>query len=434
MTIELTQSETHFIEVFSDTDTYPTIGDVARALGLRPQTVKNKAAIIRNKGVDLVSRIGAGTPLSEIEGKYQDGWTKDDCLNELLRVQSLEPERELSRNFFRINSKISDATWTKHFGTFLEFKRQAGIQLTRHQHKVERAIAGHASVDHYRSLSAVKEQLGDVYLRNTDSKWKTVLACSDLHDIDCDPFYLRVLIDTAKRVQPDVICFTGDVFDLPEFSRYTVDPREWDAVGRIKFVHEHIFAPVREACPDAQIDLIAGNHSHRLFQHLADATPALRSLLSDLHGMTLQKLLGLDAYQINLVSKDDLAARNQTDIKKEVAKNYRIYWNCLLAHHFPHAKKMGLPGWNGHHHQHKVESLYSPVFGSYEWHQLGAGHVRRASYCEGEKWSNGFALVNCNSESRSTQFDYVTVGDEFSVSAGKWYYREPDEILFSHAA
>jgi hypothetical protein len=35
----------------------------------------------------------------------------------------------------------------------------------------------------------------------------------------------------------------GDIFDLPEFGKYGVDPREWDVVGRIKFAHENILAP-----------------------------------------------------------------------------------------------------------------------------------------------------------------------------------------------
>ena len=37
-----------------------------------------------------------------------------------------------------------------------------------------------------------------------------MVACSDLHDMDCDPFYLRVLLDTIKNVVPDVVCLDGD--------------------------------------------------------------------------------------------------------------------------------------------------------------------------------------------------------------------------------
>lgn len=50
-------------------------------------------------------------------------------------------------------------------------------------------------------------------------------AC-DLHDKEIDPFFLRVLIDTTKRAQPDVIVLNGDIFDLPEFGKYTIEDRE----------------------------------------------------------------------------------------------------------------------------------------------------------------------------------------------------------------
>jgi hypothetical protein len=43
---------------------------------------------------------------------------------------------------------------------------------------------------------------------------------------------------------------------------------------------------LREACPDAEIDVIEGNHEAPAAAHLADATPALRAVLADLHGMT----------------------------------------------------------------------------------------------------------------------------------------------------
>lgn len=61
-------------------------------------------------------------------------------------------------------------------------------------------------------------------------------------------------------------------------------------------------------------------------------------------------------------------------------------------------RNMGLPGVNGHHHKHEVWGMFSPIYGPYEWHQMGAGHRRSASHCEGEKWHNGFALVNIDTK------------------------------------
>ncbi|WP_297478422.1 LAGLIDADG family homing endonuclease [Ferrovum sp.] len=746
------ESINKFISVFNDLINFPSILDVANELNISEKTVRNKAAIIRSRSkngdsVLLIDR-SCKVPMSENLNKITDDWTKEQCVAELLSIAKIDPDRVVTRNYFRIHGSIAESVWSRHYGTFEEFKRQAGIKLSRQQHHLERQIAKHASVDHYRRISVERLDYAEKYTREGDNRFKTILACSDLHDVDIDPFYLRVLIDTAKRVQPDVISLVGDTFDAAEFGKYTVDPRDWDIVGKIKFVHENIFKPLREACPNAQIDLIEGNHecvqedteiltgdgwviaseitldskvasytldgealtfrvplaiktiedadlwsvkgdlsdelvssTHRidvdgklqnvkefskvnqarfryavksnksevtydhdwlalvtwvvmdgtivtrkhqpnykriqfklskerkleklrelldrmgigytfrkatlsggnklqpyyitiygedgraiaekvgsvkrlpesfkslsasqlsvvlesikntdghdchnhlewittskhdadiiqlacvfngiackiksvengsgfkasvtkvqyrvsifnkgvsnrryvevknsnikgtvvaiqtingtlvtrrngkvaftgncrLLRQLADATPALRAVLSDLHGFTIGKLLGLDDYQINYVAKANLAAWSKRDVDKELANNYKIYWDSVICHHFPHARNMGLPGVNGHHHRHQVWGMFNPVYGPYEWHQLGAGHVRSASYCEGEVWHNGFAIVNVDTQKHSVNFDYVPVTD-FAVSGGKWYLRNSDEEVAS---
>lgn len=423
-----------FASIYNDIEKYPTQAEVARALGISDRHVRRRAAEVREaKEHDdsyplLISRIAwirPDVPMSEHQEKFKD-WTAQQCIEELQRVQKRNPEVEITRNSFRNHSQISDAVWNQHFGTFEEFKRQAGIKLSRQQHALERNIAKHASVDHYRRIAVNRLDYAGKYVKPSEGRFKTILTCSDLHDEEIDPFFLRVLIDTAKRVQPDVISLVGDVFDLPEFGKYGVDPREWDVVGRIKFAHNNILRPLREECPNAQIDFIEGNHEARMLRQLADATPALRAVLSDLHGFTVGKLFGLDEFEINYIAKADLAAWTKRDFDKELTNNYKVYYDTVICHHFPHARNMGLPGVNGHHHRHHVWSAYSPIFGPYEWHQMGAGHKRSASYCEGENWHNGFCLIHIDTQTKATNFEYISVTD-FAVVGGKWYAREREE-------
>jgi len=430
-------SPKRFAKIYNNLDAYPTIKDIAAKLKLAPQTVKNKAALYRVRRKEgesnlppLVARSKKAyedrTLMSESDAKFSGFMSAEDCIQELRQVAEAHPEQVISRNFFRCNGAIAESVWNRHFGTFEEFKRQAKIKLSRAAHGMERKIATHVSRDVYRRLGEERIGLEDKYVRNNGNKYKTILVGSDLHDIECDPFWLRVFIDTAKRVNPDIICLNGDIFDLPEFGRYNVDPREWDVTGRIKFVHENVLEPLREVCPDTQIDLIEGNHEARMLIHLADATPALKAVLADLHGLSIPQLLGLDRYEVNYIAKADLAATNKHDMRKELAKSYKNYYDIFIAHHFAHGKELGMPGWNGHHHRHEMYSKFSPMFGAYEWHQLGAGHKREATYCEGEKWANGFLMANCNIESKSTNMDYVQMTD-FSVVAGDWYYRTAEE-------
>lgn len=372
--------------------------------------------------------------ITEKETTFYHEWSAGKCLDHLAEyVNSFHNKdrngktRYVTRNRYRRETGVSDSTWDRYFGTFHEFRRQARVELSRQQHTLERNIARHASVDQYRRMSE-RSNWGDNYIRSTDNRWKTILFFSDLHDIEIDPFYLRVLIDVAKRANPDVVSAVGDIFDLYEFGKYTIDPRNFDVVGRIKFVHNNILKPLRSACPDAQFDLIEGNHEARLLRHLADSTPAMKVLLSDLHGMTIPDLLGLHKFEINYISQADLGAFNSANLKEELKKNYRVYYDCVLAHHFPQARHRGMAGVNGHHHSHKVWSSYSEVFGSYEWHQMGAGHRRMASYCDGSTWNNGFALCHIDAISKNVVFEYIDIGESHAVAGGKFYYRREDEI------
>lgn len=688
-----------------------------------------------NKDV-CVTKIKSDAPLSETLIPKKSKGTKAECIADLRKLAMNNPELSITRNYYRVHGNYAESVWSAWAGTFAEFKRQAGLVLTRQQHAVERNVAKHASVDHYREMELQREEYEGKYLREDNSRYKTILAASDLHDVEIDPFFNRVLQDTAKRLQPDVICLAGDVFDLPEFGKYTVDPREWDVVGRIKFAHENILAPLRESSPSAQIDLIEGNHecvtpdteilttdgwlsakdvsidtkiasfdintkavsyekplavatvfdaesgsvigfhkhevvslNHnlivnnelmafgvaancnlqatdfclalnnesdvsfisqswlamitwvlskgfvtedktdnrrvqfknlpfiqakhlrfiakeakvkfdrtgnihyldfdasqwdkltellevdkyaggytprnwpawvqnlnstyvkilfnelkwvcqklngnsvhhyvfghdsadrlqlafvmcgysaivrkyanqkailvarlvseipnrlkkvnfkyvgkrnlvaiqskdgtlitrlngvvnftgncRLIKHLADSSPAMRAVLSDLHGMTLGQLFALDKYEINYVAKSSLAAYSKAEHLREVGNNYKVYFDAVMAHHFPHARSFGLPGFNGHHHCHQVWPMFNATYGAYEWHQMGAGHRRSASYCEGEKWHTGFLIIHVDTLTKKAVFEYVQITD-FTIVGGKYYYREPHELI-----
>lgn len=393
----------------------------ARALGMAESTFRGQLAAALQE-LNLEDPAPASVPVSEDTRKFRAEWTEEDCIAELRRIVNLDLDRVVTRNYFRVNSSISEATWNRYFGTFDEFKRRAGIILTRQQHNLEKQIAKHASVDHYRALNAERASYEGKYLRPVGGRYKTALVMNDLHDIECDPFYLSVALDVAKRLRPTYVIFNGDIFDLPEFGKYGVDPRQWDVDGRIRFVHEKIFAPFRDAAPDSQFDLIEGNHEFRLMRHLADATPALMTVLSNLHGMNVAKLLGLDRFEVNYTAKADLAAYTATEVKNEVARNFKVYDDALLCHHFPEGRLMGVPGVNGHHHRFQVWPEYNNTYGAYSWIQAGCGHKRDASYCNGEKWSMGFTIAHIDTDKKQTNFEYVAITD-FAVAGGKYYFR-----------
>lgn len=426
-------SDKEFAAIWNDIDKYQTVSDVAVAAGCAEKTCTNRASIIRKRHEDgekvprLIKRTEKSSLLPETHNKYIEQITPEELIQRLRTLYYSDPDTNITRLRFRRETGIADSTWTRYFGTFLEFKRQAGIEMNRGGHEVERKIAKHVASDHYREFNR-RHDYSNRYLRDSNGSVKVIVGCSDLHDIECDPFYLRTLIESCRIIQPDVINFGGDIFDLAEFGKFSVDPREWDVVGRIKFVHKEIFAPLREACPNAQFDFVEGNHEFRLLRHLADASPALKAVLSDLLDLTIPKLLGLDQFEINYISKADLAAFNKGDQKKEVEKSYKIYHDRVLVHHHPHASRWGLPGWNGHHHHWSVYHKKNALHGAYQWIQLGCGHQLKASYAEGEFWSLGFNICHLNQNTGSVNMEYVNVTDIACVG-GVYFHREPHEMV-----
>lgn len=360
-------------------------------------------------------------PLSEDPHKIRHA-TRDECIDIIRGMAKRDPTRHITRNYFRVHSPLAESAWNRHFGTFHEYRRQAGIVLSRHQHRLERAIAKHASVDRMRAVTQEVNGYAHHYDRPSSRRFKTTLVGADFHDKNCDSFFLHCWLDTARRVQPDNIVFDGDLFDLPEFGKYDVDPRTWDPVGRIKAGHA-ILEQTREAAPEAEITLVEGNHEFRLLRHFAERSPALQVVLSDLHGWTVDRLLGLPQFEVNFIANADLGAFSEKDIKRELGKNWLMLHDAVLFHHFPEGKAKGVPGCNGHHHQHEVWSMHNETYGQYEWHQLGCGHQLHAAYCDASHWGMGFMLVHTDTQSKRSAFEYFEVKPEFAVIGGQYYLR-----------
>lgn len=352
--------------------------------------------------------------------------TKQQILDDMVRVaDGLKEGEGLTRRRYRDQGSFSTYEIEASFGTFLEAKRAAGLHLTRPQFQLQGQIAKHQSHDKVREFTIDRRDYAEKYQKPTGRRFQTIIVASDIHDKECDPFWRRVFIDSIARIMPDRVVFNGDVFDLPEFGKYTVDPRDWDVVGRIAWVHG-LFHEIREIHPDVQIDFIEGNHEARLLRHLAEQSPAVQNLLADLHGFTVPKLLGLDKFEVRYIGRADLGAFTKGDLNRELEKNFEVFYGCVLAHHFPHGKDRGVPGFNGHHHKFRAETFMSQVFGPSVWLQLGCGHRRVASYCEADKWNMGFLIAHIDAERQRSAFNYVPISD-FAEVGGKFYVRGEDE-------
>lgn len=353
---------------------------------------------------------------------------KTNLIETLKTLQTQNNDKSITRDFFRKSTGILDSAWQKFFGSWLEFKTEAGLELSKTQRKLYSDISKHASVDNLKNKALEKNQWEEAFLKPSGNRFQTILSGSDIHGKLCDPFWRRLFIDTAKRVKPEKIILIGDVFDFPHFSKYTNDPRNYDVTGEISWCHK-FFEDLREASPDSEITLLEGNHSARLVKYLMESSPSIIPILNEIHGMGVSELIGLDKFQINYIAKADLAVFTENEFKKEIAKNYYVAYDTVLFHHFPQCKNWGMNAQSGHHHNIKVDTYFTAPRGPVTWVQAGCGHVRNASYSMGEKWQNGFAMWHVDTEKKLAQPEIIDCTGSACVIGGRWYFREQHETL-----
>jgi hypothetical protein len=274
---------------------------------------------------------------------------------------------------------------------------------------------------------AFKKQLTP-YVGKYEKKHKNfirVVSSSDHHSLWLDPFCFGVKLDVCRRMQPDVIALVGDVFDFYRVSDFSKDPARHDTMqDEIDHVVENIFAPLRKACPDSQIDFFIGNHEWRLFRYLCDHATGLSSL----RALQFATLFQLDKYKINLVARNSLV-----NMKKEKdAQNFKIYGGCYVLTHGratgsntagKELKKYNMSGSSGHIHQYSSVSTRD-LHGPKNWTSMGCMCVIESG---GEyipdliTWNQGFEIAHINTKTKSVLKEYVHCIDGEAMVGGVYY-------------
>lgn len=96
---------------------------------------------------------------------------------------------------------------------------------------------------------------------------RTTLILPDIQYPYHDALMLKKLISVAADIQPDAILQIGDGIDFPQVSQwskgnageYTADLQE-----HIDHYRSEFLVPIRNECPDAEIDWLEGNHDLRI--------------------------------------------------------------------------------------------------------------------------------------------------------------------------
>lgn len=367
-----------------------------------------------------------GRPMKKVKEIPEEELIKI-VLDEAKNDETFGRTRLKVRKYFYENYDVTDP-WELLGLTWAEFRRKCGITPIRSHMALINQASKHASKDKIKKGSNERLSWGGIYSKIKDKgRFKTIMSAGDFHDLDVDPFALRMFLLKVNKVQPDVICIHGDLFDAFEFSKHVKDPRDYNLGDRIDKARD-ILRLMRKASPNSQIDLLEGNHEARIHRHLLEQSPAMAHLLNHVHGMKIREMLGLDEYEVNYIAKGDLHAFTDAQLKKAVTESEAVYWDCVwIRHHPPKKENISMPGVNGHHHRYFATTHFNPAFGAFQWHQLGGMCKRVASYTDGRRWNTGFILGIVDTKKKRVIWDYTDVGNEMCLIGGQFHQRKKDE-------
>ena len=265
---------------------------------------------------------------------------------------------------------------------------------------------------------------------------------SDFHGLEVDGFAMATFLDVIKRVKPEVIVLNGDVVDFGAVSSWPKNPnsrRLLDLEKELTFTKRQILEPVRAAAPDAQIDLVVGNHEFSLIRYLADPAPALASLKC----LSIGSLLGLKESRINLVMNDALLAPDESSQRRQVRQSWKVYGGCFVVTHgskagkFPADKELarfGMSGCSGHVHRpqyHSTPTLQNPYAdwfctGMMATNEIPDGEGHGANFKSGpSSWTVGFAVVSIYQAEGVAIPQQVIFKNGVAEFAGITYRRDP---------
>lgn len=345
----------------------------------------------------------------------QDNLERQDLISKLL---SLDNHKRDS-----VRQNIHEGDYIRLFGNFSSFKQAAGLSPSKLEKQFHNQVASTVGNYELNKLNDKKAEYVGKYLRPSNGRFQTIVCGSDIHSKLSDQFSVDCFIDTLKRTQCDIVILNGDIVDFECLSSHGGnDPRRFTITDEMNWLDDFL-TKIRNTVPNAQIIYIEGNHENRLLRHFANESPFVRELLSEYHGFDFARLLGLDKFEINFISKSNLCAYTESATRKEVDKNYIVLHDMIAYGHTQEVRKHGLPSVWGHSHAYKTFAQYDYRYGSYHNVQTGCMTTLDAHYCEASHWNAGFLITHIDTHSKRHQHEYINTSNGFCMIGGQLYLR-----------
>jgi hypothetical protein len=187
-------------------------------------------------------------------------------------------------------------------------------------------------------------------------KWpETAVILSDQHCPHIDETCHKLICQWLGEEQPDRIHVNGDLLDFSTISRHRQRDGYAQSVNDCLQSAFNTLRDYRDACPDARITLLRGNHCERIEHALIDNLKELHRITAaddDTPALSLEKLLHLDLLHVEYI--DEAWDRAKTQIGKRLT----------IRHGFATGQNVGskmlskLAGSNVQGHTHRLSLTY----------------------------------------------------------------------------
>jgi len=130
------------------------------------------------------------------------------------------------------------------------------------------------------------------------------VVISDHHAPRNEKTFHRLFVQWLRDHQPDIIHVNGDLLDFPSVSRHRTEDDFNHDVNECLAAGYRILRDYRDACPNASISYLRGNHSERLRHYLHDNAPELKDVRpggdpDEIPWHNLRRLLWLDELHVD---------------------------------------------------------------------------------------------------------------------------------------
>lgn len=252
----------------------------------------------------------------------------------------------------------------------------------------------------------------------------TVFVSGDWHLGEHDPRAIAAFLIACRDMQPDGIYLNGDILDMTSFQKVNRQhtPAFEPGANPLPFMTELVqcnmlLAKLREACPNAQICFIEGNHEARIGRLLTVAMPQIFGMVPPLSAM-----LGLDELSIDYVSSKEILELGDFIITHGQRCNMHAGKSAMLDD-WGQSVVMG--------HTHRLK-MYSKGYGTgRKEYGVEAGHLRNvgASYTPRRypDWQQGWAVLT---ERRKGVYEptLIPVDSGTATFPGKLYYARQRDV------